>query len=320
MDDRDRRQVEVGAGLQESRLNTELIEWLQKWGPRALYVLLAIVLAYLGWNKWQEHRQRQIDQAFADYQAELLNANPDVLLDIAEKYDGKASVWTLATLDAADLFVQYGRLGVRPGTDFAAPTDEDRLTDATRNEIFRKAMAQYEGVLARHKGDPSHARFAQEARWGIASASISLGEIDRARAMLKEYVEVAERERFTDNERFGRERLAMLDEVAEAIPVYAVAQLPIENRDPAESSINAEVGPGPSLNAQGPSITTSDGKPVPIRQVDPSELRDTEGNPYVDPKARERQEQQQGAEPGAETPDAPASSEPQPEPSADDPE
>ena len=319
MDDRDRRQIEVGAGLQESRLNTELIEWLQKWGPRALYVLLAIVLAYLGWDRWQTYRQGQVDQAFADYQAELLNQNPDLLLDLAEKHDGKASVWTLATLDAADLFVQFGRLGVQPGADLANPLPEDQLTDATRNEIFRKALTEYEAVLKRHKGDPRRARFAQEARWGIASAAISLGEIDRARQTLSEYVDVAEKEGFTDNLLIGRERLAMLDEVSQPISVYNVAQLPLENRDPTQSSINTEVGPIAPTPDATPAITLPDGKPAPLKRVNPADLIDTEGKPYVDPRRKnEPQGDPETTEPGAETPAAP---EPAPsEPNADDPE
>ena len=42
-DDR-RREVEVGAGLQESRLNEEFIDALKKHGPKVIYALAAVVL------------------------------------------------------------------------------------------------------------------------------------------------------------------------------------------------------------------------------------------------------------------------------------
>ncbi len=44
MDER-QEQVQVGAGLQESRLNTDLINWLNKWGSHILSVVALIVLA-----------------------------------------------------------------------------------------------------------------------------------------------------------------------------------------------------------------------------------------------------------------------------------
>ncbi|MEM1423311.1 MAG: hypothetical protein AAGH64_04835, partial [Planctomycetota bacterium] len=47
MDDR-QQQVKIGAGLEESRINRELIDWLNKWGMRILIVVLLVVAAYQG--------------------------------------------------------------------------------------------------------------------------------------------------------------------------------------------------------------------------------------------------------------------------------
>lgn len=274
MDDRTRqqqeqgRQVEIGAGLQESRLNTELIEWLQKWGPRFIYMLLVVVLAYLGWEKWTQYRERQIDEAFAEYQAEVSSENPDILFDVAEKHDGRGSVWTLASLDGANLLLRAARTGVRAGADVYNPAEDDLLSQQERTNTLETALAKFETILARHENDTKKTRFAQEARWGIASAAISLGDIDRARTVLTEYVEVGKDTGFSDNVLLGNQRLQMLDRVASAVQIFPEDQLPEANRTPdpaaaANSSpsptsrtIQVPVGQNIQINPDGTTVVT----------------------------------------------------------------
>lgn len=274
MDERDRRQIEVGAGLQESRLNTELIEWLQKWGPRVLYMLLAVVLGYLGWSKWQTYRQNQLDKAFDEYHAEQASQNPDVLLDIAQKNDGKGSIWSLATLDASDLLLTAGRLGVRPGVGPNAATDADALTEEERQNTLHSAFEHYKAVLNRNVKDPHHVLFAQKARWGMVSALISLGELDQARKVLEEYVSVAEQHAFTENAALGKKRLETLKNLTEPIPVYTSAQLPEANRPLVQNFGAGTSSTGPASGIQPPAqpgVTTESGKTIPLRKLTPEE-------------------------------------------------
>ena len=300
MDDRDRRQIEVGAGLQESRLNTELIEWLQKWGPRVLYVLLAVVLGYLGWNKWQIYRQNQLDKAFAEYHAEQSSQNPDVLLAVAKKQDGKGSIWTLATLDASDLLLTAGRLGVPAGVGANAAADAEMLTPEERTNVFRSALEHYQAVLDRNKNDAHHARFAQKARWGIISTRLSLGEVDEARKVLEQYIAVAEKYGFTDNLALGKHRMEVLKNVAEPIPVYTAAQLPEENRPLVQNfgagtgTIGpASIGPGTPASQvpQLRRLSTEEGRArvkgeAPDANTPaPSDTPDTPQEPSADPGA-----------------------------------
>lgn len=70
MDDR-QQQVQVGAGLQESRLNTDFIDFLKKYGTYGLYAMLAVVLSYVGWQRWTMHKNNTRDQAFADLGAAI---------------------------------------------------------------------------------------------------------------------------------------------------------------------------------------------------------------------------------------------------------
>ena len=65
----DQRQIQAGAGLQESRLNEDFINFLRKWGPFFTYGILAIVLVWLGIGQYQSWKARQSAQAFADLAA-----------------------------------------------------------------------------------------------------------------------------------------------------------------------------------------------------------------------------------------------------------
>ena len=55
MDER-QQQIKAGAGLEESRINQDLIDFLQKWGSWILMALAVAALAYAG-LQWLE-RQR----------------------------------------------------------------------------------------------------------------------------------------------------------------------------------------------------------------------------------------------------------------------
>ncbi|XOV74239.1 MAG: hypothetical protein ACFHWZ_11765 [Phycisphaerales bacterium] len=102
MDDQ-KRQVEAGAGLQESRLNQDFIDLLKKYGTTVLLVLLVIMATYVGIQRYAQYQEDKTDQAFAD----LDNAanTPAVLLAVAEQWDGRASVWEIATIRAAKAYL-----------------------------------------------------------------------------------------------------------------------------------------------------------------------------------------------------------------------
>ncbi|HVZ93431.1 MAG TPA: tetratricopeptide repeat protein, partial [Phycisphaerales bacterium] len=102
MEDR-QKQIQVGAGLQESRLNADLIQFLQKYGTPILMVVLVIVLGYVGWSKYNRWQAERRDEAFAAYQAArggvgadgTLAGSPDNLLKVAEERRGRGAVWEL---------------------------------------------------------------------------------------------------------------------------------------------------------------------------------------------------------------------------------
>ncbi len=233
MDDRQSK-IQIGAGLQESRLNTDLIQWLEKYSSWILGVLLVVVAAYFGWSRYTEARAKWIDEAFVAYTAArgemggdgVLLGSPDNLLQAAREHDGMGSVWSLASLDAASIYLGSARRALRPGTDLTDPKPEDFLSPEQTNEMARSADRIFAEVAARHKGNRSKTPLYLRALLGVASTALSLGEIERAREALEEIVQVAEREGFGSQAEEANRRIEQLAALAESPRLYSEAELP----------------------------------------------------------------------------------------------
>src|SRR5690606_41971572 len=106
----DERQTKIkeGAGLEESRLNTEFIDFLQRWGTPALLVVAVIALGYFGYQRLQMARTEKVNQAFVELEAALStdNPNPRALEDIAATYSSTRAVPHIASLTAADGYLR----------------------------------------------------------------------------------------------------------------------------------------------------------------------------------------------------------------------
>ena len=120
MDER-QQQIRAGAGLEESRLNTEFIDFIQKWGGPFLIICALLMGAWAGWNWLERKKSQRLDEAFGQYEAQLAGGNPspEALRAVAEEFSGIASVSLLARLNAADIYLAAIRSGVRTG---ATPT------------------------------------------------------------------------------------------------------------------------------------------------------------------------------------------------------
>ncbi len=210
-DDR-RREVEVGAGLQESRLNEEFIDGLKKHGPKVIYALAAVVLVVYGVTFFERHQANQKDEAFAelDQNTALGNTSPDTLLGLADKTEGKASVALLARLNAATLLMDSARAQVKTGVAPSAATPQDMLTDAQVQEQYRKAAKELDTVIAVTKNTNKHL-ILQAARWSLATAKMSLGETDSAKQVMNEYVAFADAHGLPDQVTSGKRRLDTID-------------------------------------------------------------------------------------------------------------
>lgn len=191
MDER-QEQVQVGAGLQESRLNTDLINWLEKWGTHILTVVALIVLAYVGLDYYGKYQDGKTDDAFAAYEAArgvkggdgILTGSPDNLVLVAQEHDGWASVYELAKLDAAEIWLGSAVRGLAPGADLQNITEPDTLKDEQIEGYLASAQTHYADVLSRVEGNDDMIVFELRALDGLAAVAESQGRLDDARGFL----------------------------------------------------------------------------------------------------------------------------------------
>ncbi|MCA9283387.1 MAG: hypothetical protein KDA30_15265, partial [Phycisphaerales bacterium] len=230
MDDR-QKGIEIGAGLQESRLNEDFIQFLQKWGPRALYTLAIVVGLWAGYQYYQRWQADKTDQAFQELSdargallGEIFAGSPDALLAIAEKYPTRAAVAIQARLDAADIYAVSARRGVFPGGDYN--NDDDRLSPEEMKNQNERAKSLYEQVIAEVGGKDRLNTFALTAYEGLFSAELNLGNWPEARSAATKALEIAEKMKLHGRARMLRDRLESVDGLGK------LAQLPTNDELP----------------------------------------------------------------------------------------
>ncbi len=193
----EQRQTEIkeGAGLEESRLNTEFIDSLRKWSTPVLMGVAIIAVAYFAWGKYNEHRANKLDTAFQELNDESVSGNPEALIQVAQTHSGQRSVGHLARLEAADRLLGAGVTGLRPGF-FVNPQDGTideggSLSDEERADMLVRAEDLYERVVADTRSGGRTFYFTIAGLHGLAAVAESAGEIDRARQYYDEIIEIA---------------------------------------------------------------------------------------------------------------------------------
>ena len=189
MDD-GQRKLGIGEGLQESRINTEFLDTLQKHGSKVLYLLLIIVGGYLGIGKYTQWQQDKTNTAFDELEVARRGGSPSGLLAVADKFQ-RASVPELARLQAANILLESARAGVIPGVAPSQAMPEETLSQEDVTQTYQQALQHFTTVLEATKSD-ERALLRQQARWGSATAMLSLGQYEEARNMLMAYRTEAE--------------------------------------------------------------------------------------------------------------------------------
>ncbi|MFM9958882.1 MAG: hypothetical protein ACKVZJ_12495 [Phycisphaerales bacterium] len=304
------QQVQVGAGLQESRLNTDLINFLQKYGGYAVYLLLAIVLIYVGRNWWNQRQENARDLAFADLRAAADTGNPASLMDVANNHPN-GSVAAMARVSAAGLYVDLARKGLKPGANFMSPAPEDKLDEAGKRNMEAEASKLIDAILADKSAAPT---LHQQARWFKATLQADAGQVDEAVKTMEQVASTAKSMGFPDQEAKANERIVTLKRVATLKPVFSRNDLPESAREPVavvpQPVDSGVAGITPTLNAP---------PGVELKKLDPEEVRKLMREGKIDPTPKETIEVRPPAAapapapaPAPEgTPPAPAQTEPQ---------
>lgn len=246
MADMDKRHFEIRerAGLEESRLNYEFIDFLKKWSTPILLVVAVVALGYAGWQRYTKSKATQVADAFKDLNAasgsyrldrvnpQLVNpmsagdANPDVLRSVAADYPKIKSVATIAKLQAADAYLRAVRIGAKPGATFdqsgALTNAEDALKPEDVTSYLDNAEALYREVLTSAQATQGQLLMQINAHYGIAAVAESRGKMEDAKAAYTKLVELCDGGPFAAHAQVARKRIASLDNL-NTLPTLAVS-------------------------------------------------------------------------------------------------
>jgi hypothetical protein len=254
MDER-QQQIRERAGLEESRLNQDFIDFLQKWHPCSARRLVA---RYALWQRYQKAEDTKIATAFAAVEAARAgdNPSPDTLISVADEHAGRGAVALLARREAADIYLDCAARGVKPGSvvnpDGTLASEDDAVkTPEEREELLKQAAASYQWIVDQTRNDDDKAQHTMGGLYGLAAVAETRGEWDRAKEYYQQVTTIAKRKGYANHEATAQKRLDSLSELAKAEPLPLKIQVP------------------PALEQPKPEVTLT---PVDPSQVPPSSM------------------------------------------------
>lgn len=249
MDER-QQQIKAGAGLEESRINQDLVDFLQKWGSWFLMALAAAALVYAGLQYLERQRVAKINEAFAAYEGVMGggNPNPEALRRVADEFEGVRSVAEMCRLNSADIYLESVRTGLRPGAQVGEDgeyPEEEFITDEDREQYLSSAESLYNAVLASAGQTPGRELIALNATFGLAAVYDTRGQVEQAKEQYAKAAELAGAQSLPALQRVARARL-------ESARVREFAPLPAEDDLPAlpefqEPAFDSDAGLAPPM-------------------------------------------------------------------------
>jgi len=293
MDDR-QTQIRQGAGLEESRVNQDLIDFLNKWSSPVLFLLAAAALAWWGMQQLEKRKIAKIDRAFSDLDTALVGGNPspDSLQTLATEYEGVRAVPELALLTTTDIYLGAFIRGIEPGAQLNPATglpmeQSDQLDETQRGAYLDSAGELAQRVVTMTEGDDAKAMLTIQAMVRLAVVSEGKRDFAGAKAHYTRAAEIAERNSFPILSKFASNRAANVESLdrVKALPTGAeLTALPGEAMD--MNTLND------LLNASMP-VLESD----PVAEPGSIEPGSTEDSPAEEPAAETPTE-----EPATESP------------------
>ncbi len=184
----DKRHTEIvaGAGLEESRINTDLVDFLKRWGSPILVAVLVLALGYRGYMFLETRKIQRLDSAYLEFEAASVAGQPVALVQVAEDWRSVPVVSALARLHAADRYVLAYTAELKPGG--VAGAAEDRPSENERAGYLDQAERLYRAVAEELRAKPERAYLRLHAMSGLASVQASRGEFDAAISTLRDAV------------------------------------------------------------------------------------------------------------------------------------
>lgn len=231
MDDTQRqRQIREGAGLDESRINQDFLDFVNKWGTWILLILAIGLGIYVVDQRLEGSRMKRVDTAFATLdEARQQGATPERLVAIASDFRKIPGVAHSARLAAADTYMRSLRTGLQPGVTLEEgqePVPEDLLAEDDRSFMLDQAERLYAQVLEGASGNDGMALHAANALFGLAAVAETRGDLERAAARYREVGELSESRSLEPLALVAGARLERLAGLGERPELYRQADLP----------------------------------------------------------------------------------------------
>src|SRR5262245_21418617 len=104
-------QIREAAGLEESKLNVEFIDWLRRWSTPAMGLVVLVALGFVVSNRIEKSRAAAVDKAFEEFAAaaDQANPSPETLKTLATENSGIRGVPLMAEMRAADIYLDSAR-------------------------------------------------------------------------------------------------------------------------------------------------------------------------------------------------------------------
>lgn len=240
MDDR-QSGIKEGAGLEDSRVNQEFLDFLNKWSTPVILVLAVAALVWAGLQKLERMKIARVDQAFSELAATTQGGNPSPssLTTLAGEYEGVRSVSEMALLTATDLYLNAFVTGVEPGAERdgsgAVVNESDILDKDGRQAYLDKAAQSAKKVLDLSNSVKGKELIAMQAMSRLAAIAEGNRDFDGAKATYEQLKSKAESSGFEVVANFasGRiDQLALLKDVKELPSQELIAPLPGEEAQP----------------------------------------------------------------------------------------
>jgi len=238
MDDRT-TQIREGAGLDESKLNQEFIDFIRKWSSPALFVVAGIVLLFAGKGYLDKRANAKVNRAFAevasavDYTVD--SPSPVTLRAIREQYGDIRGIAPMAALREADVYLSAAVRGVAPGAELALGADnqptgfyapEDLLSAEDRAKMLDDAERLYREVAGMTREGGAWAIHRLGAQFGLAAVAESKGDAAGAKAAYEAAKRLAEESGFGMWAEVASERMASAERMTSAVELVSKEALP----------------------------------------------------------------------------------------------
>ena len=299
MDDR-QTQIREGAGLEDSRLNEEFVEFLKKWSSPVLIVLACASLAWAGMQYLERKKVEKLNTAFAqlDETTQGGNPSPSSLKTVAEEYKGVGSVSAIALLATTDIYINASVSGIDPSGEIDPLTNQPVMLDADQRKVYLdEAGKTANEVLAMTRDVAGKELLAMQAMSRLASINEGKGDFDGAKAMYESLASAAASAQFPSIANMANARIANLDSIKDLPALPSNADLVPLPGELGPTAVDREIQRFNELmQGSGPEVESD-----PIADPDSDPASDSDTDSAAEPTTPDPVPSDPGADPAPES-------------------